>query len=245
MQSDKHRASAEAGFSIFELIVAMTIMLVILTLASHLIAGAFSVRKREDTKSDAVADTQNALNIMSREIASAGCSLPSGLGLPTNGIVAADSNSQAVRIISNPNTNNTVRESDEDVIYSLYTDNTAVPAQRYIVRYNVNTATTTVLANRIDAMMIRYYDQKVDYTTTAGTCDITNPIKTTINPTTGVATPTAATESTDRSKAQYVVIAVCVTLPQVSTSGAPDYRAPWQVQLTSDVVLRNANLPYY
>lgn len=245
MQADRKRASAEAGFSLFELIVAMTITLVILGLASQLIAGAFWVRKREDNKSDAIADTQNALNIMSREIANAGSNLPANLSLPTNGIVHADSGTDNIRIVSNPNGNDNVRDSDEDVIYRLYTDNSTTPAQRYIVRYNVNAAATTVLANRIDALSISYYDQKVEYQTTAGTCGINNVTKSSYDAASGTVVKTAATESTDRSQARYVVIAVCVTLQQAGTPGGTDYRGDWQVQLTSDVTLRNANLSYY
>ncbi len=245
MQADRKRFSAEAGFSMFELIVAMTVMLVILGMASQLIAGAFRVRKREDNKSDALADTQNALNIMSREIANAGSSLPANLGLPENGIVHADSNTDVIRVISNPNNNDNVRDTDEDVIYKLYTDNSTTPAQRYIVRYNVNAAATAVLANRIDALSISYYDQKVEYQTTAGTCGINNVTKSTYDAVSGTVVKTAATESTDRSKSKYVVIAICVKLNQVGTSGADDYRGDWQVQLTSDVTLRNANLLYY
>lgn len=245
MRPDHSGNSTEAGFSLIELIIALTVMLVIMGMAAHLIAGSYYVRKREDNKSDAMADTQNALNIMSREIASAGSSLPANQGLPANGIVAADSNNQAIRVVSNPNANSTVQDADEDVIYRFYTDTTTTPSSRYIVRYSVNSGTSTVLANRIDSMMIRYYDQKVNYTTTAGVCDISNVTKTTIDPVTGTAVSSAATESADRTQAKYVVIAVCVTLGQVGTPGAPDYRDPWQVQLTSDVALRNANLPYY
>ena len=40
-------------------------------------------------------------------------------------------------------------------------------AQRYIVRYEKNgTNQTTVLANRVDSLVFRYYDEKVTYDTT-------------------------------------------------------------------------------
>lgn len=244
MQADTTRASGEAGFSMLELIITLGVMVVILMLSSQLIVGSFNVRKREDAKSDAVADTQNALNIMTREIISAGCSLPSGQNLPANGIVPANSDSQSIRIVSNPNSNGTVSDADEDVLYRLYTDTSTTPNQQYIVRYSVNSGTTTVLANRIDGMRIRYYDQKVSYDTVAGTCDISNVTTKSVDAS-GNIVSTAATESTDKTKSTYLVIAVCVTLPQVGTPGAPDYRAAWQVQLTSDVALRNSNLAYY
>ena len=40
--------------------------------------------------------------------------------------------------------------------------------------------------------------------------------------------------------AKFVVIAVGVTLPEVGTQGADGYQPPSQVQLTSDIVLRNS-----
>ncbi|HEY0006677.1 MAG TPA: prepilin-type N-terminal cleavage/methylation domain-containing protein [Pyrinomonadaceae bacterium] len=245
MQADNPLNRNEAGFSLLELTVAMAITLAIMTVATTLIAASFGIRSREDTKSDAVADTVQALNIMSREIAAAGSSLPSNLGLPDNGIVAADSGSDVIRVVSNPNENTTVRDADEDVIYRLYNDTSTTPNQRYIVRYSVNSNQTTVLANRVDSLTIRYYDQKVEYSTVAGTCDISNVVVKTINAATGAVTSTAAVESTNRSKAKYLVISACVTLPQVSTPGSPSYHAAWQVQLTSDVALRNYDLNNY
>ncbi len=61
-------------------------------LASSILAGAFNVRSREDRKSDAIADVQRALNIMTREISNSGLKLPSGLpSVATNGVVTNDS----------------------------------------------------------------------------------------------------------------------------------------------------------
>ena len=60
----------------------------------------------------------------------------------------------------------------------MYVDNTL--GQRYIVRYEKNgTNQTTVLANRIDSLIFRYYDEKVTYTTTTnsdGEADITSVV---------------------------------------------------------------------
>jgi hypothetical protein len=47
------------------------------------------------------------------------------------------------------------------------------------------------------------------------------------------------------SLASYVVIAVCVQLPQVGTRGAPGYQAASRTQLISDVELRNASAKNY
>ncbi len=240
-----HYDQREAGYSLIELMIALTVTLTLMGLASSLLAGSFNIRAREDRKSDAIADVQRALNIMTREISNAGFSVPSGLnGVSSNGIVPGDSNNQSVRIISNSNaftgdaTANTVTDVDEDVKYLMYVDDAL--GQRYIVRYDKNGVfngvenKTTVLANRIDSMIIRYYDEKVTYNTTVdaatGSCDITN-----VNNKSG----TAEAEVTPGA-AKYIVIAVGATLPPVGTFGSPGYQPPSRAQLTSDVVLRNS-----
>src|ERR1041384_7750265 len=94
----------QAGFSLFELIIAMTITLTVLGLSSTLLAGGFNSRSREDRKSDAIADVQRALNIMTREISNSGLKLPSGLNaVAKNGIVTNDSDNQSIRFVSNLN----------------------------------------------------------------------------------------------------------------------------------------------
>jgi type II secretory pathway component PulJ len=98
------RSNNEAGFSLIELIIAMTITITVMGLASSILASAFNVRSREDRKSDAVADVQRAMNIMTREISNGGLKLPSGLpNVSSNGIVSNDSDSQSLRVVSNLN----------------------------------------------------------------------------------------------------------------------------------------------
>jgi prepilin-type N-terminal cleavage/methylation domain-containing protein len=226
----------QSGFSLFELILAMAITLVIMGAASSLLASSFKMRSREDRKSDAVADVQRAFNSMTREIGNAGFKLPSSLtSVSSNGIVAGDSDAQSVRIVSNLNgadgTDMDVDDADEDVKFLMYVDNTL--GQRYLVRYEKNaTNTTTVLANRIDSLVIRYYDKKVTYDTTVtdGVADITNVLN---------AAGSSQTEVTPGA-AKYIVIAVGVTLPAVGTPGSDGYQPPSEVQLTSDITLRNA-----
>ena len=75
---------SQQGFSLIELIIAMTVTIVIAAIASNLVAQSFRLRSREDARSDAVADAQRALNIVSREIAN------SGFALLDNGIVPGD-----------------------------------------------------------------------------------------------------------------------------------------------------------
>lgn len=226
----------------FELIIAMVVTLTLFGLCSSLLASLFNVRSREDRKSDAISDVQRALNIMTREISNSGLKLPGGLpNVSTNGVVAGDSDTQSIRIVSNlngmPDSANgyfedpDVTDMDEDLKFLMYVDEAL--GQRYIVRYERNgTNTTTVLANRIDSLVFRYYDEKVTYDTTVvdGVCDITNVRN---------ASGTTKDEVSPGS-AKFVVIAVGVTLPAVGTDGAEGYQPPSQVQLTSDIVLRNS-----
>ena len=237
------RTNNQAGFSLLEVILAMAISITIMGLASSLLAAGFNVRSREDRKSDAIADVQRALNIMTREISNTGLKLPAGLpSVSTNGVVAGDSDNESLRFVSNLNgmpdsangyfEDTDVEDADEDVKFLMYVD--AELGQRYIVRYEKNGSTqTTVLANRIDSLMFRYYDKKVTYDTTvdaSGVCDITNVRN------------AAGTEESEvlPGAAKFVVIAVGVTLPAVGQPGAEGYRPASQVQLTSDVVLRNS-----
>ncbi len=233
----------EHGFSLIELVIAMVITLTIMGLATTLLASAFASRSRENTKSDAIADVQRALNIMTREISNSGLKLPSGLPtISSNGLVAGDSNEESIRVVSNLNgmpdsangyfEDSDVTDTDEDIKFLMYVDNTA--GQRYIVRYEKNgTNQTTVLANRIDSLIFRYYDEKVTYNTTVnsdGEADITTVVN---------AAGTTESEVSPGS-AKFVVIAVGVTLPAVGASGANGYQPQTQITLTSDVVLRNS-----
>jgi hypothetical protein len=168
--------------------------------------------------------------------------LPSGLPyVSSNGIVAGDSDNTSIRIVSNLNgmpdsangysEDSDVVDTDEDVKFLMYVD--ADLGQRYIVRYEKNgTKQTTVLANRIDSLIFRYFDEKVTYDTTVvdGVCDITN-VKNAAGVTEDPVSPGAA---------KFVVIAVGLSLPAVGQVGAEGYQPPSQVQLTSDVVLRNS-----
>src|SRR5215207_88700 len=216
------RSNNQAGFSLLEVIIAMGITITVMTLASTLLAAGFRVRSREDRKSDAVADVQRALNIMTREISNAGLKLPSGLpAVSTNGVVTDDSDSQSLRLVSNLNgmpdpangyfEDADVEDMDEDLKFLMYVD--AALGQRYIVRYeNTGATPTTVLANRIDSLIFRYYDEKVTYQTTvnaSGVCDITSVVN---------AAGLAETEVSPAA-AKFIVVAVGVTLPALGTAG--------------------------
>ena len=224
-------SSTQGGFSLFELLVAMAITIVLLGLATAILASSFNVRTRENLKSDALADAQRGLNLMTREIANA------GYALTDNGIVPGDSGLNSIRVRANLNaaagetTSNAAIDRDEDVKYLLFTESN----NSYIVRLDVNTsAQEMILANRVDALNIRYYADKVYYTTDA--CDTTDVQDAAGNP---------VSEVTQKSSARYIVISVCVTLPAVGAPNSAGYQPPSRVQLVSDVALRNADLVNY
>lgn len=219
---------ASSGFSLLELLIAMVITMALMTAASTLLANALRVRSRENQKSDALADTQRALNIMSREIAN------TGFNLTNNGIVAADSGANRIRIRSNLNrydplaslaARDGIGEENEDVTYFL----NEADLTKYLARHDPYGNGDTVLANRIDSMNFHYFAQKVTYTAPPGGTDI-------INASAGEVSPTSA---------KYIVIAISVTLDAVGQPGSPGYQPPYTVLLCSDVTLRNADLWIY
>jgi len=210
------RRGGEAGFSLIELMVGLGVTLVIMAVASQLLAMSMFVRQRENQRSEAVADVQRALQAMSREISNA------GLGLSNNGLVAADSDDVGIRIRSNLNAfcgvtsacDEDTGDPGEDVVYNLINNTTGGGGdnQRLITRQDINDENkVSALANRIDSLSFEYVDG--DGATTA-----------------------------DAAEAQKVKITVTVTLPAVGTEGEPGYQPPSQMQLASEALLRNALL---
>ncbi len=222
-------SSNKNGFSLLELLIAMVITMALMSAASTLLANALRVRSRENQKSDALADTQRALNVMSREIANA------GFNLTGNGIVAADSGETSIRIRSNLNryevedadatSRDSIMTQSEDIKYFI----NEAEETMYLVRHDPYGNGSTVLANRIDSMKIHYYDQKVTYTAPPGGYDITDVSALPVAP----------------ENAKYIVIAIAVTLDPVGEPGSPGYQPPYTVLLCSDVTLRNTSLWSY
>jgi prepilin-type N-terminal cleavage/methylation domain-containing protein len=219
-----------AGFSLIELIIAMVITLTVMGIATTMIARSLKVRARENRRTEALGDSQRALNLMSREIANA------GYRMKTNGIVWQDSNNdRSIRVLANLNkytgeTDNGVMEEGEDVKFFL------APDTQYLVRYDPHGPVdlrSTVLANRISSLWIYYYDARVDYTT--GDCDA--PIVT--------AAGVSKLSNADIAKASYVVLAVCVELPAEGSPGSAGYQPASQTLLVTDVNLRNATISDY
>jgi prepilin-type N-terminal cleavage/methylation domain-containing protein len=139
------RSNSQAGFSLLEVIIAMGITVTILTLATTLLAAGFRVRAREDRKSDAIADVQRALNIMTRENRNAGLKLPDGLpAISKNGVVTNDSDNESLRIVSNLNgmpdsangyfEDSDVDDMDEDLKFLMYVDTRSASATSCVTK---------------------------------------------------------------------------------------------------------------
>ncbi len=204
----------ESGFSLLELLIGMTVTLVIMGIASTLLATSFSVRNREHSRTDSIADVQRALNIMSREIAIGGY----GFNNADNGLVAGDCDDSTIRVRSNLNRysagSSTIESPGEDIKYLV--DST--DGRNYLVRHDrlasVGTNPSTVLANRIDTMDILYW----------GPNNVTLDV---------------AADPTQVANAVGVRITVTANLPAVGTPGSPGHQPATPIQLTSDVTLRN------
>lgn len=215
MQNRVDRAGrrAEAGFSLLELTVALGVTLVIMAVAGRMLAMTMAVRSRENQRAEAVADTQRALQAMTREISNA------GLGMSNNGLVDADSDSLAIRVRTNLNAfcgivevcDTDTDDPGEDVVFVVLNNTTGGGGdnQRLITRQDRNSGNAvSALANRVDGLDFDYV--KADGTTTA-----------------------------TASEAQSVRITVEVTLPAVGSEGEPGYQPASRTQLQSEAVMRN------
>jgi prepilin-type N-terminal cleavage/methylation domain-containing protein len=200
----------EQGFSLLELMIAMTVTLVIMGVASTLLATSFHVRTREHSRTDAIADVQRALNIMSREIALGGY----GFDTTSNGLVAEDCDATTIRVRSNLNRysdySTTIESSGEDVKYLV----DATDGQNYLVRHDqfpaIGSNQSTVLANKINTLTLVYYSA-------------TN----------------AELDPADVADAVRVRIRVTADLLAVGNPGTPGHQPATTIELSSDVALRN------
>jgi Tfp pilus assembly protein PilW len=235
-----HRLDNETanGFSLLELIIAMTLTLTVTGIATVLLAQALNIRTRTNQNADALADAQRALNIMSREIANAGFNL-SGNGIVDDDSVTDANGNSTIRIRSNMNRFDedfgiTAREgigvngqdAGEDVKYFIHKAGNTNLLARYDA-YAQGGGTTTVLANRLDSLFMHYYPNRVSYSTDG--CNVSGASS-------GEVLPSAA---------KYLVIAVCVHLNQVGSPGTSGFQPERNVLLVSDVTLRNSDLPVY
>ncbi|HEX6731578.1 MAG TPA: prepilin-type N-terminal cleavage/methylation domain-containing protein [Pyrinomonadaceae bacterium] len=239
MTENLQKYENNAGFSLLEMLIAMSLTIFMLGIAATALSTGFRIREREQSVTDAIADAQRGLNIMSREIANA------GFNLKTNGIIDDDSDSSSIRIRSNLNRFDTnagvdsrdqVMDPGEDIKFFLNNAN----GTGYLVRHDEYSATevkNTVLANRMDQLRIHYFPQKVSYSTPTANvgllapndCDISNPSAAEVSP----------------SAASYIVISLCVRVPGAGVPNTDGYQPPSNVLLVTDVTLRNSNLINY
>lgn len=156
----KSAAKNNAGFSLLELVISMTITLVLMAMAGAIFSHSIGTRETEARRTQAITAAQNALNLISREVAN------SGYGLTDNGIVAADSNQQKLHLRSNiKNTDAATNGAGEDLTYFLDASSNA------IVRYDrFATPQTSTVIDRVENLSFQYWD----YTGAAGSVTSNN-----------------------------------------------------------------------
>jgi prepilin-type N-terminal cleavage/methylation domain-containing protein len=221
---DKYRQSAQFqnrvgnnqdGFSLIELMIAMTIILVLMAAAMSLYGAAFSTRSRETRRTDALSSARAAIDSISREIANSGYGLQDSELLPYNGIVWNESNSQRIHFRSNFQNNEdssnpskpplATDDPGEDVAY--YLDNTTQSILRFD-RYS--NPQTSVIVNRISSLTFEYFNN--------------------------VGTNSTATQVTVPTK-DTARIRITVEVMLENVVGQPNNQ---RVRLTSEVALRNS-----
>ena len=201
--------------------VALVITLIVVGLAFALLAGTLRQKTRNVAETEVLADANQALGLMSTDI------MNSGLGLNTNGLIAADCIEDKIRIRANLNsllgetTSNVVTDRDEDVIYQL----AAKPGGgNALVRSDVALGTSTVIVTDVDnsdvdndgdgdALTFNYLD--------AAGAEVTPP------------------------SAVSVTVTVRLVLPAVGVPGSDGFQPRRTKAVTLPVVLRNGRLAAY
>ena len=240
--------TSQAGFSLLELIIGMGITLIIVGIGATLMSNSFNVRSRENKRTEAVAAAQHALNNISRDVANA------GFGLRKNGIVNEDSDASSIRIRANLNAfagqtstdssgkllgSGSLADADEDVEYFLHKtdpDPNSTSTKGELFRYDVNLNQSRLLLNNVDDFEIYYFDQRVNYTLDKNGGIIVTTLDINGNP---------VGEVDDQTNTTYLVITLLIKLDAVGTPGQAGYIPASQVQLATDVALRNRNLNLY
>jgi prepilin-type N-terminal cleavage/methylation domain-containing protein len=149
----------QVGFSILELMIAMTIILIVLGLVMTLFGKSLGSRQRESSRTDALTAAQAALNVISREVANSGYGLKlEDDARADNGLVDTDSDAQTIHFRANT-TNDNIELTDpgEDVTYYYE------PGTQSILRYDANgngpgDPQTSIVINRISSLNFQYHD---------------------------------------------------------------------------------------
>lgn len=204
-------ADFAAGFSLVELIISMLVTLIILGAGVAAFTSNMRMRTYEINRTDALASTQAAINIMSREIGNSGFGLAHNDGLETNGlvfsVVFSDCNDTRLHFRANTNNSNFVTsDPGEDVTF--YYD----AATQSVVRYDKATNTKSGIINQVSQVQFTYwnYDYNDDglIVVSAGT----------------------ASEQTARITIRLTVL----------ISGDGNANSPRNVKFESDIALRNS-----
>lgn len=222
-QQQMQTRNRAAGFSLVELLIAISVMMIVTGAATTLLVGAFNVRSREDPRTEAMSDVRRALNIVSRELANSGYQLPPGLSynsttgsnpVPANGLIPADCDATAITFVANLNANLgagdlDVNDSDEALTYQFSQDG----GDGFLVRRDLSSGgDSQTLANGVDGVEFVYLNAS------------------------------GADTSANVSQAVSVRITVWATLAPIGQPGTTGYQPSSQVRLTSDINLRNVTL---
>jgi type II secretory pathway pseudopilin PulG len=148
MRKNFEKNESESGFSLVELLVVVTFLLIVLSLVANVFMSSLSLRDRETRKTDAMTSVQAALNVMSREIANA------GYGLDGNGLITGNSNDSKIHFRANIE-NDDLRTDDpgEEIIY--YYDAEIDSVVRFDRFADPN---TSVVINRVSNVTFTYYN---------------------------------------------------------------------------------------
>lgn len=209
----------EGGFSLPEFAVAMTLTLVVLGMAFFLVASSLNRKSREETQAEALADANQALGVLVREVSNA------GFGLRNNGIVAADSNEGQIRVRANLNalmkqtTSNSVTDPDEDLIFRLVPNPNGGSS---LVRVDVARSQSDIIATEIDDTDVNSDGDGLTFNYLDAAGDETSP-----------------------ETAVRVGIAIRTVLPQVGRPGSSGFQPRVTKELSASVVLRNARTISY
>lgn len=211
----------QSGFSLIELIFALTITLIIVALAFTLLAQSLNRKIHDEAQVTALADANQALSRMSQDITN------SGFGLKNNGLVVTDCTEEKIRVRANLNalmkqtSSGTVSDEGEDLIFQLATN---LDGESSLIRTDVTKGTSIVVAGSIDNA-----DINADGDGDGLTFNYLD----------------AAGAGVSPENAVKIEIIIRITLPQIGQPGAPGYQPKVTKQLSATVVLRNAQLLAY
>ena len=220
-QNDEFERRGESGFSLIEMILAMTVTLVIVGISFGLLAQSLNRKSRDDAEASASADANQAISWITQDV------LNSGFGLTTNGLTVTDCTEEKIRIRANLNaflketTSSVVTDWDEDIIYQLVN---GADGRASLIRSDGAKGESRVIATDLDnvdadndgdgdGLTFQYFDE-------AG-AEVSPPL------------------------AVRVAVSLRVILPASGQPGSEGYQPSRTKLLSSTIVLRNTRLLAY